>query len=257
MPDARSSFLISLTLVLCACTAGRPSGDAPTDAGSADDRSTAMDGHALDASMMDSPGSELGVIDLGVPTDAALDAAAVSHPPAGFTLCGEGTFTGAEELAACMSVPGISGALPYPVDCSGASCTGGRYEIWCPPMDGTFVYFWVELTGVQAPAMSCIVTFGDASGPLSLYTELAGGRYVGSTGPRGSDGDFMGTGVFLDRGPMNVVFEGQASFGGSVGMTGTLNLWISATVAECPGSTTHPPPHYVLGVPMVWGTADV
>jgi len=254
----RTSLSLSVLLVssLTACGTTRSGSDGgTTDAATVDDRASSMD-----APLTDAPAPLDGSTppDGSAPLDASTDSGVpTSHPPAGSTLCGSGTFDGADARTACQLAPTIPGTLPYAQSCDSASCTGGRWEIWCPaPGSSTYLYFWAHVDGATGPAILCSVPWDGGFLPLTRYGEIGGGRYEGFTGPAGGSGDIAAAGMFLSGTPTSFDVSAQPSFGGTLDATGRLHIWIAFTPDECPDSTSHPAPEYVLGIDASWSTPD-
>jgi hypothetical protein len=192
-----------------------------------------------------------------LPPDAPADALAAeaaagaleSHPPAGFTRCGQGAFSGPDSLALCGD-PGTcirSALLQMPalgtMACDAMTQHGGAWEVWCAPGE---VYFWarwddVSLTGARN---ACL---GDAELLMAPGIDDVGDGTQEVCGDRASGDLYDASGapiVSLLAGPTaTIVMESRES----APTHGTGKL-LPVGVGTCPQSMA-----YVLsGVALAW-----
>lgn len=152
------------------------------------------------------------------------------NPPPGWPMCGTGTITPVEALAAC------NGTASTPKDCMAVTFGAGSWTAWCNP--GQEIYVWATMDGLSQTA----ATMCPSATPR--FDQQAG-RYE-------LDGGGVGVGGFEQSGtdPSSLTYELQNTTSATSG-TGTLLL--SALLASAPACISYDANSLIVtGFPMHW-----
>lgn len=244
----RSTAFLLLALAACSTRSGGTGRDAAvSDLGATDAPAThdaSVDAPATDAPATDAPPGDM------TPTDAGFDPH-VSHPPAGYTLCGHGTFTSAQAAMGCMTPSLALDDMPLPDggfgstprDCSALTTSGGAWEAWCM---GPNVYLWARFDDVSA----------SASPPGCLGGILYVDEGVWDSGSGGGNGAHVST--YLPDGteiagaapgmPETAVYE--LMIDGTPGAMNSANLFLLGSRDCAPMGFM--PPEVLAGITVTW-----
>ncbi len=165
------------------------------------------------------------------------------NPPAGASLCGDGTFTAADAANTCALVS--SGAPPndYERHCNAVTMAGGEWQAWCSPAG---VYLWARFESVVATG-----TYELCAGAPGMFSNL-GWYNVGVAGQ--SAGGSLSTDVHdIDVSPAVDVevdlFHGDPDFGSE---SGAASIWLVPMLdVACPGGGFGPP-FVAAGATLSW-----
>ena len=146
------------------------------------------------------PGDATGTDTSPPSQDSSPGTTGAAHPPPGTSLCGQGTFTQAESLAACSSAAtaqvcsdynsfapdGSTQPVIVPSQCDGATITGGSWQVWCSAAFG--VYFYAEWDGPLATGTVGNCTNGGefltpTEGWLGVYNNITTSNVNTGPGP--------------------------------------------------------------------------
>ena len=158
------------------------------------------------------------------------------HPPAGTTLCKQGSLSAPDIVSACK-VPTNFGPAPVQA-CDGATSNGGRYELWC---GGGNFYFWAELDALRPVAASGCPF---AAGGFFISTS---GNYSVSFGAGPSTVSGPGGAFPIALLPeQSIVVETSLALGSATSFS--LTNWIKGADSACPNAANQFQEALIAGV---------